>query len=68
MKHALSTAEAAERVTDGATVHIGGIMGVVSPHRVIDALVASVTELISGADAPQGQGAGTSARADRIDR
>lgn len=40
MKHALSTAEAAERVTDGATVHIGGFMGVGSPHRVIDALVA----------------------------
>lgn len=40
MKHALKTEEAAERITDGSVLLIGGFMGVGSPHRVIDALVA----------------------------
>jgi len=40
MKQALRTGEAAERMPDGATVLIGGFMGVGSPHRMIDALVA----------------------------
>ena len=40
MKQALRSSEAAERMPDGATVLIGGVMGVGSPHRMIDALVA----------------------------
>ncbi|EPX76327.1 CoA transferase subunit A [Salipiger mucosus] len=40
MKQALKPAAAAELVPDGAVVMIGGFMGVGSPHRIIDALVA----------------------------
>src|SRR3712207_6484410 len=40
MRAALSPAAAAELVPDGATVMIGGFMGVGSPHRTIAALVA----------------------------
>src|SRR5829696_7070966 len=40
MRAALSPAAAAELVSDGATVMIGGFMGVGSPHRIIAALVA----------------------------
>jgi acetate CoA/acetoacetate CoA-transferase alpha subunit len=39
MKNAISVAKAAEIVPDGATVMIGGFMGVGSPHRLIDALI-----------------------------
>jgi acetate CoA/acetoacetate CoA-transferase alpha subunit len=40
MRSALSPAAAAELVRDSASVMIGGFMGVGSPHRVINALVA----------------------------
>ena len=40
MRAALSPTAAAELVPDGATVMIGGFMGVGSPHRIIAALVA----------------------------
>ncbi len=40
MKRALKADAAAALVPDGATVLIGGFMGVGSPHRMIDALVA----------------------------
>ncbi|HEX2135935.1 MAG TPA: 3-oxoacid CoA-transferase subunit A [Microvirga sp.] len=40
MRSAISPAAAAELVRDGATVMIGGFMGVGSPHRIIGALVA----------------------------
>ena len=40
MRKAISPAEAALLVPDGASVMIGGFMAVGSPHRVIDALVA----------------------------
>jgi acetate CoA/acetoacetate CoA-transferase alpha subunit len=40
MKRALKVGAAAELVTDGAILLIGGFMGVGSPHRLIDALVA----------------------------
>lgn len=40
MKRALKVDAAAALVTDGATLLIGGFMGVGSPHRMIDALVA----------------------------
>ncbi len=41
MKRAISPAEAAALIPDGATVMIGGFMGVGSPHRLIDAIVAA---------------------------
>ncbi len=40
MKRAIKAEAAAALVPDGATVLIGGFMGVGSPHRLIDALVA----------------------------
>lgn len=40
MKGALKVEDAAALVPDGAVVLIGGFMGVGSPHRMIDALVA----------------------------
>jgi acetate CoA/acetoacetate CoA-transferase alpha subunit len=41
MKRAISPAEAAALIPDGATVMIGGFMSVGSPHRLIDAIVAA---------------------------
>jgi acetate CoA/acetoacetate CoA-transferase alpha subunit len=41
MKCAISPAAAAALIPDGAVVMIGGFMGVGSPHRLIDALVAA---------------------------
>ena len=40
MRIAISAADAAALIPDGATVMIGGFMGVGSPDRIIDALVA----------------------------
>src|SRR5258706_7288915 len=40
MRSALAPGAAAALVADGATVMIGGFMGVGSPHRIIGALVA----------------------------
>jgi acetate CoA/acetoacetate CoA-transferase alpha subunit len=40
MRTAIDPATAASLVPDGASVMIGGFMGVGSPHRIIDALVA----------------------------
>ncbi|MBE3639649.1 3-oxoacid CoA-transferase subunit A [Mangrovicoccus algicola] len=40
MKHAITPARAAEMIPDGASLLIGGFMGVGTPHRLIDALVA----------------------------
>jgi acetate CoA/acetoacetate CoA-transferase alpha subunit len=44
MKQALKPHEAADLVSDGAVVMIGGFMGVGSPHRLIDALVERAPE------------------------
>jgi acetate CoA/acetoacetate CoA-transferase alpha subunit len=41
MKKALSPAEIAEFIPDGAVLMIGGFMGVGSPRRIIEALVAA---------------------------
>lgn len=41
MKQAISPQQAAEMIPDGAVLMIGGFMGVGSPHRIIDALVAA---------------------------
>ena len=38
MRSAITPAAAAELVPDGATVMVGGFMGVGSPHRIITAL------------------------------
>lgn len=38
MKQAISPQEAAALIPDGSMLHIGGFMGVGSPHRVIDAI------------------------------
>jgi acetate CoA/acetoacetate CoA-transferase alpha subunit len=43
MKRAIKAAAAAALVPDGATVLVGGFMGVGSPHRLIDALLARGT-------------------------
>lgn len=43
MKRAMDVAEAAALIPEGATLMIGGFMGVGSPHRLIDALVARGT-------------------------
>src|SRR4030095_10023787 len=40
MKTASPVDEAARRIPDGASLMIGGFMGVGAPHRLIDALVA----------------------------
>jgi len=40
MKHALKPEAAAQMIPDGASVLIGGFMGVGTPNRLIDALVA----------------------------
>ena len=40
MKRAIKAAEAAEMIPDGAVLLIGGFMGVGSPHRLIEALLA----------------------------
>lgn len=41
MKQAIAPQEAAALITDGSVLHVGGFMGVGSPHRVIDAIVAA---------------------------
>ena len=49
MRAAISPQRVAELVPDGASVMVGGFMGVGSPHRVIAALVALAAELEAGA-------------------
>ncbi len=41
MKKAISVEAAIEKIPNGATLMIGGFMGIGSPHRMIDALVAA---------------------------
>ncbi len=43
MKQAVKAEQAAEMIPDGAVLLIGGFMGVGSPHRLIDAIVARGT-------------------------
>lgn len=43
MKHSISPGYAIEMIPDGARIMIGGFMGVGTPERLIDALVASGT-------------------------
>lgn len=44
MKTAIKPETAAEMIPEGATLHIGGFMGVGTPNRLIDALVARGTK------------------------
>ncbi|MGY3670901.1 CoA transferase subunit A (plasmid) [Marinovum sp. KMM 9989] len=60
-KTATKPAEAAEMVFDGASVMIGGFMGVGSPHRMIDALVERAPRgltIIANDSCMPGQGIG----------
>ena len=62
MRSAITPAAAAELVPDGATVMVGGFMGVGSPHRVISALVARGVQnltVIANDTARPGVGVGT---------
>lgn len=61
MKRAIKVAEGAALIPDGATVLIGGFMGVGSPHRLIDAIVAQGTKgltVIANDNAMPGRGIG----------
>lgn len=61
MKKAISPQAAAELVPDGASIMIGGFMGVGTPRRMIDALVASGKKnltLIANDTAMPGRGIG----------
>lgn len=61
MKTATKVTEAAALIPDGATVLIGGFMGVGSPHRLIDALVARGVKgltVIANDNAMPGRGIG----------
>lgn len=61
MKKAISPQAAAELVPDGASIMIGGFMGVGTPRRIIDSLVASGKKnltLIANDTAMPGRGIG----------
>ncbi|MCV6595654.1 MAG: 3-oxoacid CoA-transferase subunit A [Mangrovicoccus sp.] len=61
MKQATKVADAAALIPDGATLLIGGFMGVGSPHRLIDALVerdAKDLTVVANDNAMPGRGIG----------
>ena len=61
MKRAIKADEAAEMISDGSVLLIGGFMGVGSPHRLIDALVARGTRdltIVANDTAMPGRGIG----------
>lgn len=61
MRKAVTPAEAAEMIADGAVLLIGGFMGVGSPHRLIDAVVARGTRnltVVANDTAMPGRGIG----------
>jgi acetate CoA/acetoacetate CoA-transferase alpha subunit len=61
MKHATKVDEAAALIPDSATLLIGGFMGVGSPHRLIDAIVARGTRdltIVANDTAMPGRGIG----------
>lgn len=71
MKRAIGADEAAALVTDGASVLIGGFMGVGSPHRLIDALVrrgVKALTVIANDSAMPGHGIGKLISAGAISR
>jgi len=71
MKGALSAAEAADMIPDGASLMIGGFMAVGSPERLIDALVARAARgltLIANDTAMPGRGIGRLISAGAVSR
>ena len=71
MKQAIKAAQAAELIPDGSTLLIGGFMGVGSPHRLIDAIVARGTKnltVIANDTAMPGRGIGKLVTAGAISR
>ncbi|MCB1486261.1 MAG: 3-oxoacid CoA-transferase subunit A [Bauldia sp.] len=71
MKQSLKTDAAAALVPDGAVVLIGGFMGVGSPHRLIDALVArgaSGLTVVANDSAMPGTGIGKLVTAGAVSR
>lgn len=71
MKQAIKAAQAAELIPDGSTLLIGGFMGVGSPHRLIDAIVARGTKdltVVANDTAMPGRGIGKLVTAGAISR
>ncbi|WP_085315571.1 CoA transferase subunit A [Derxia lacustris] len=71
MKTAISVQAAVAHIPDGAVLMIGGFMGVGSPHRVIDALVAQGTRdltVIANDTARPGVGIGKLVRSGQLRR
>ncbi|WP_306142990.1 CoA transferase subunit A [Roseibium sp. MMSF_3412] len=71
MKQAIKAARAAELIPDGSTLLIGGFMGVGSPHRLIDAIVARGTKdltVVANDTAMPGRGIGKLVTAGAISR
>ncbi len=71
MKHAIKTQEAADLIPDGATLLVGGFMGVGSPHRLIDAIVAKGTRnltIVANDTAIPGRGIGKLVSAGSVSR
>ncbi|MEY2780536.1 MAG: hypothetical protein RL307_240, partial [Pseudomonadota bacterium] len=61
MKQAIAVEAAAQKIWPGARLMVGGFMGVGSPHRLIDAIVAQGIgnlTLISNDTARPGEGVG----------
>ncbi|MTH97940.1 CoA transferase subunit A [Roseibium sp. RKSG952] len=71
MKHAVKPEEAAELIPDGSVLLIGGFMGVGTPHRLIDAIVARGTRdltVVANDTALPGKGIGKLITADAVSR
>lgn len=71
MKSALTAEAAAELIPDGASLLIGGFMGVGTPNRILDALVARGARdltVIANDTARPGQGIGKLVRAGAVRR
>jgi len=71
VKHAIKTQEAADLIPDGATLLVGGFMGVGSPHRLIDAIVAKGTRnltIVANDTAIPGRGIGKLVSAGSVSR
>lgn len=71
MKTAIRAEEAAALVPDGATILVGGFMGVGTPHRLVDALVARGAKgltLVANDTAMPGVGVGKLITADAVVR
>lgn len=71
MKHAITAEAAAAKIPEGASLMVGGFMGVGSPHRLIDALLALGTRhltLIANDTAKPGLGIGKLISAGQVDK